>query len=85
LERTLSDHTKVDSVAFSPDGGTLASGDSDDMIRLWDVASGRVLRKLIGHSGLLWSVTFSPDGRTLASGSNDKTIKLGFSFQSRLQ
>jgi len=70
-------HTgSVLSVAFSPDGETLASGSSDNTIKLWDVSSGVLLRTLTGHTGNVLSVAFSPDGKTLASGSSDDTIKL---------
>jgi WD40 repeat protein/uncharacterized caspase-like protein len=70
-------HTEmVFSVAFSPDGRTLASGSADNTIKLWDVASGRELRDLAGHTGYVTSVAISPDKRTLASGSLDYTIKL---------
>ena len=58
-----------------PDGRTLASGSEDKTIRLWDVASGKKLPTLTGHTGGVASVAFSPDSRTLASGSWDKTIK----------
>lgn len=64
------------SVAFSPDGRTLASGGDDNTIKLWSVESGQEVRSLRGHSDGVWSVTFSPDGKTLASGSADTTIKL---------
>ncbi|HLA12065.1 MAG TPA: caspase family protein [Pyrinomonadaceae bacterium] len=64
------------SVAFSPDGKILASGSRDYTVKLWDVATGAVLRTLEGHSQWSHSVAFSPDGRTLASGSYDSTIKL---------
>jgi WD40 repeat protein len=59
----------VDSVAFSPDGKTLASGGYDHTIKLWDVYSGGELRTLTGHSGPARPVAFSADGKTLASGS----------------
>src|SRR5882724_7512154 len=65
----------VDSVAFSADGKTLASGSKDKTIKLWEVATGRGLRTLAGHSDEVRSLGFSMDGRTLASGSMDNTIK----------
>ncbi len=72
----------VTSVAFSPDGKTLASGSGvlgprfDTPIKLWDINTGKELKTLSGHTGWVSSVVFSPDGKTLASGSFDKTIKL---------
>jgi hypothetical protein len=67
----------VFSVAFSPDGKTLASGSYDQTIILWDVASGQPIgQPLAGHSSWVYSVAFSPDGKTLASGSSDNTILL---------
>ena len=66
----------VESVAFVPDGKTLASGSDDKTVKLWDVGAGRELRTLSRHSDLVWSVAFAPDGKTLASGSEDGTIRL---------
>jgi WD40 repeat protein len=66
----------VTSVAFSPDGRLLASGSYDKTIKLWDVATGSLVRTLSGHTDDVYSVAFSPDGRLLASGSGDETIRL---------
>jgi uncharacterized protein with WD repeat len=64
------------SVAFSPDGKSLASSNVNGIIKLWDVSTGAELRTLKGHSSAVLSVAFSPDGKTLASGSSDNTVKL---------
>ena len=66
----------VKTVAFSPDGNTLASGSADATIKLWKTRNGTLRNTLSGHKGPVYSVAFSPDGNTLASGSVDKTIKL---------
>ena len=64
------------SVAFDPQGGTLASGSDDKTVKLWEARSGKLLRTLEGHTGPVDIVAFSPDGRLLASKSDDHTIRL---------
>jgi WD40 repeat protein/energy-coupling factor transporter ATP-binding protein EcfA2 len=78
LRQYLSGHSGgVNSVAFSPDGKTLASGSDDNTIILWDVgASQSIGPPLTGYSSRVNSIAFSPDGKTLASGSADSTVIL---------
>ncbi|MEH2299314.1 MAG: caspase family protein, partial [Nostoc sp.] len=66
----------VISVAFSPDGKTIASANADKTVKLWNAATGKEITTLRGHSDTVNSVAFSPDGKTIASASGDKTMKL---------
>jgi WD40 repeat protein len=69
----------VDSVAFSPDGHTLASGGLGGTVGLWgmaDPAHPRPLGQPLTGGVAVSSVAFSPDGHTLASGSVDGTTRL---------
>jgi WD40 repeat protein len=66
---------RVTTVAFSPDGHTVASGSVDNSIQLWRVYNAFLVQKLMqGPWVWIMSVAFSPDGTTLASGSEDKTV-----------
>jgi RNA polymerase sigma factor (sigma-70 family) len=64
---------QVRALAFSPDGKTLAAEADNHAIWLWEVATGRVLRKLTGHQSRITSLAFARDGKTLISGSEDTT------------
>jgi WD40 repeat protein len=58
------------SIALSPDGGLLATGHTDQKVRLYDCRAGKELRPpLVGHLSGVLRVAFSPDGRTLVSAS----------------
>jgi WD40 repeat protein len=66
----------VGSIACSPDGKTVLSGSWDNTLKLWDAASGKLIRTFTGHSSGVYSVAYSPDGKTVLSGSGDSTLKL---------
>jgi len=53
--------------AISPDGRILASGGFDDRVKLWDLATAKLLRTLEGHLQSIYSVAFAPNGNTLVS------------------
>jgi LPXTG-site transpeptidase (sortase) family protein len=66
----------LDAVAFSVDGHLIASGGRDNLVRLWDAATGINLAQMSGHTNWVTRIAFSPDGTRLISGSNDSTVRL---------
>lgn len=61
-------HTQpVHALAFERHGRWMVSGSGDRSLLFWDPLTGKMLRKLAGHSGPVWGLALSPDGRRLAS------------------
>ncbi len=75
---TASSH--INSVAFSPDGHTLAAGSDGGTVWLWDVADPAhptpLGQPVTVPASAVNSVAFGPDGRTLAAGSEDGTVRV---------
>src|SRR5262245_19066627 len=63
------------SVAWSPDGSRLVTGDYEGVARVWDAATGRLLRTWAAHGDFIYSLAFAPDGARFASASLDRGVK----------
>lgn len=73
---TLRTGHPISAIAFSPDGKTLASGDIEGGVTLWDVGTGTKRRSLVGHTDSADSVVFASGGELLAAAGRDGTIRL---------
>ncbi|MDI1313443.1 c-type cytochrome domain-containing protein [Prosthecobacter sp.] len=72
---------RANSLAFSPDGKTLAIGSGEPSrsgdITLWDVATGKLTKNYAErHLDSIFALDFSPDGKLLASGGADKALRI---------
>jgi len=66
----------LDAVAISSDGTLIVSGGRDNIVRLWDAATGDLRGQMLGHTAWVTRVAISSDGRTIVSGSQDTTVRL---------
>ena len=65
----------VPTLAFAPDGKTIAIGGYDHIAKLLDTQTGRVLKVFAAHTNYVRAVAIAPDNKTLATGSWDGTVK----------
>ncbi|MCL2931159.1 MAG: serine/threonine protein kinase [Trichodesmium sp. MAG_R03] len=71
----IKDNTAVvNSIAIDPQGFVLVSGSDDKKIRLWNLQTGQLLHKLLGHSAKVCGIAISADGRRIISAGDDRTI-----------
>jgi WD40 repeat protein/uncharacterized caspase-like protein len=66
----------VKAAAFMRDGTHVLTGSKDGTLKLWDIATTRLVRTFVGHKGDVTGVALSPDSSRALSGSEDKTIRL---------
>jgi WD40 repeat protein len=81
VPRLLRDHDpwrtyKSISVAFSPDGATLATGDAYGEVRVWDLATQREMLVLPDHTFDINDLVFSPNGTTLYAASYERVVRV---------
>lgn len=76
----------VNAIAYSPDGTRIVSGsgcypehevrEQDNVLRIWDAASGKGIATLTGHRNVVRAVAYAPDGSRIISGSDDRTVRV---------
>jgi WD40 repeat protein len=78
LTQSFPCHTEIWTVAFSPDGHTLACGGTGPAgtITLWNTETSRPGASLNGHQGSVNAVVFAPGGKYLASAGQDGTMRI---------
>jgi WD40 repeat protein len=63
-------------LALSRDGKRVLAGSSDNSVRLYEIATGRELAVLRGHTNQVWAAGLSPDGKTAITGAYDRTLRV---------
>ena len=63
-------------MAVTPDGNRAVSASEDNTLKVWDLATGRALHTLKGHSYGVKGVAVTPDGKRAVSASGDQTLKV---------
>jgi WD40 repeat protein len=76
LKRQTNGDFYLNAMASSADGRTVAAGDSDGTLWLWDAIEGKQLQQLGGHAGGIYGVALAPDGKTVAAGTGEGSVVL---------
>lgn len=74
---TLRGHADpVSGIAWSPDGGRIATGSQDASVRIWNGETGEFEDELLGHTGFVTSVEWSPEDSRLVTSGADGSVRV---------
>jgi WD40 repeat protein/serine/threonine protein kinase len=76
LKRDLKDAVQIGALDISPDDRHLATGASDNVVKIWDMATGEPVVTCTGHDDDIWSLEYSPDGKRIVSAGKDGSVRL---------
>ena len=76
IKELLETDDSILALALSTDGKQLAAGGCDRIVRVWDLATGKLEHAIENHADWVFGIAFAPDGKHLVTGSRDKTAKV---------
>lgn len=71
-----SDQTNTYALAWSPDGKSIASAGDNEVVRVWDAETGKIILQYANHHDVIFKVAWSPDSSLIASASVDGTVQV---------
>lgn len=66
----------INRIAFSKDGRFIAAATGDNVVLLWDTATGKILHRFMGHQNTINDISFNSNASTILTCSDDKTVRL---------
>jgi WD40 repeat protein len=78
--RNITSNNPIQAIKWSPFGGLIATGEvtnnSKELLRVWDVSMGSVVKNLMGHDAYVKAIDWSPDGKRIAAGDASGIVRI---------
>ncbi|ELS04103.1 WD40 repeat-containing protein [Xenococcus sp. PCC 7305] len=70
------DYGTIIALEITPNNQQIICVYGDNAVRVWDLATGKLIKTLIQYTDMIWSIAISPDSKTLVCGSRDRSIQV---------
>ncbi len=76
LVAQFTDSSRINDIAFNPNGSRILTGHDDNTRKIWNTRTGKLINTLKGQKGDVNAVAYSPNGKLAASAAEDRTIRI---------